>query len=39
MKVGLGFAYHEWTTMFRFPKSLVIPPNRGSKNIKICSLC
>jgi hypothetical protein len=34
MKVGVGLAYHDWTAMFRFPKSLVIPPNRGQRILK-----
>ncbi len=34
MKVGLGFAYNEWTPMFRFPKTLVVPPNRGERKLK-----
>ena len=34
MKVGFGYAYNMWTTMFRFPASLVIPPNRGKRKIK-----
>ena len=34
MKVGLGFSYIDWTPMFRFPKSLVIPPNRGERKLK-----
>ena len=39
MKVGLGFAYLEWSTMFRLPKTLVIPPNRGKRILKfvVCS--
>ena len=39
MKVGLGYAYNSWTPMFRFPVSLVIPPNRGKTKIKISSKC
>ena len=31
MKVGLGYAYNAWTPMFRFPVSIVIPPNRGKR--------
>tara|TARA_B100001121_G_scaffold88683_1_gene78758 strand:- start:570 stop:1211 length:642 start_codon:yes stop_codon:yes gene_type:complete len=34
MKVGIGFAYNEWTPMFRFPIHLVVPPNRGKRKIK-----
>ena len=34
MKVGLGYAYNAWTPMFRFPVSLVIPPNRGKRKLK-----
>jgi len=34
MKVGLGYAYNSWTPMFRFPASLVIPPNRGKRKLK-----
>ena len=34
MKVGLAFAYNDWTAMFRFPKSLIIPPNRGQRTLK-----
>jgi hypothetical protein len=34
MKVGLGLAYNDWTAMFRFPKSLVIPPSRGQRILK-----
>ena len=34
MKVGVGLAYYDWTAMFRFPKSLVIPPNRGQRILK-----
>ena len=34
MKVGFGFAYNEWTPMFRFPVHLVVPPNRGKRKIK-----
>ena len=34
MKVGFGFAYNEWTPMFRFPVHLVAPPNRGKRKIK-----
>ena len=34
MKVGVGLAYNDWTPMFRFPKSLVIPPNRGQRILK-----
>ena len=34
MKVGFGYAYNMWTPMFRFPVSLVIPPNRGKRKIK-----
>ena len=34
MKVGLGYAYNMWTPMFRFPVSLVIPPNRGKRKLK-----
>ena len=39
MKVGVGLAYNDWTPMFRFPKSLVIPPNRGQRILKfvICA--
>ena len=39
MKVGLGLAYNDWTVMFRFPKSLVIPPSRGQRILKfvICA--
>ena len=39
MKVGLGLAYNDWTAMFRFPKSLVIPPSRGQRILKfvICA--
>ena len=31
MKVGIGFAYNEWTPMFRFPVHLVVPPYRGKE--------
>ena len=34
MKVGIGFAYNEWTPMFRFPVHLVVPPYRGKRKIK-----
>ena len=34
MKVGLGLAYNDWTPMFRFPKSLVVPPSRGQRILK-----
>ena len=34
MKVGLAFAYNDWTAMFRFPKSIIIPPNRGQRILK-----
>ena len=34
MKVGVGFAFNMWTPMFRFPASLVIPPNRGKRKLK-----
>ena len=34
MKVGLGLAYNDWTAMFRFPKSIIIPPNRGQRILK-----
>ena len=34
MRVGVGFAYNEWTPMFRFPAHLVVPPNRGKRKIK-----
>ena len=34
MKVGLGYAYNAWTPMFRFPVSIVIPPNRGKRKLK-----
>jgi hypothetical protein len=34
MKVGVGLAYNDWTPMFRFPKSLVIPPSRGQRILK-----
>ena len=34
MKVGFGYAYNMWTPIFRFPVSLVIPPNRGKRKIK-----
>ena len=34
MKVGLGLAYNDWTPMFRFPKSIIIPPNRGQRILK-----
>ena len=34
MKVGFGLAYNDWTPMFRFPKSLVIPPSRGQRILK-----
>ena len=34
MKVGLGFAYNDWTAMFRFPKSIIIPPSRGQRILK-----
>ena len=34
MKVGFGYAYNMWTPMFRFPVSLVIPPNRGKRKLK-----
>lgn len=34
MKVGLGSAYNDWTPIFRFPKSLIIPPNRGQRILK-----
>ena len=34
MKVGFGYAYNMWTPIFRFPISLVIPPNRGKRKIK-----
>ena len=34
MEVGVGLAYHDWTPMFRFPKSLVIPPSRGQRILK-----
>ena len=34
MKVGFGYAYNVWTPIFRFPISLVIPPNRGKRKIK-----
>ena len=34
MKVGLGYAYNMWTPMFRFPVSIVIPPNRGKRKLK-----
>ena len=34
MKVGFGFAYNEWTPMFRFPVHLVVPPYRGKRKIK-----
>ena len=34
MKVGLELAYNDWTTMFRFPKSIIIPPNRGQRILK-----
>jgi len=39
MKVGVGLAYNDWTPMFRFPKSLVIPPSRGQRIFKfvICA--
>ena len=34
MKVGLNFAYNDWTPMFIFPKSYLIPPYRGNRKIK-----
>ena len=34
MKVGLGLAYNDWTPMFRFPKSIIIPPSRGQRILK-----
>ena len=34
MKVGFGFAYNEWSPMFRFPVHLVVPPYRGKRKIK-----
>ena len=34
MKVGFGYAYNMWTPIFRFPASLVIPPNRGKRKLK-----
>lgn len=34
MKVGVGLEYNDWTPMFRFPKSLVIPPSRGQRILK-----
>ena len=34
MKVGFGYVYNMWTPIFRFPVSLVIPPNRGKRKIK-----
>ena len=34
MKVALGLAYNDWTAMFRFPKSIIIPPNRGQRILK-----
>ena len=34
MKVGVGLSYNDWTPMFRFPKSLVIPPSRGQRILK-----
>ena len=34
MKVGFGFAYNNWSPMFRFPAHLVVPPNRGKRKIK-----
>ena len=34
IKVEYGSAYNEWTAMFRFPKSLVVPPNRGKRKLK-----
>ena len=34
MKVGVGFAFNVWSPVFRFPASLVIPPNRGKRKIK-----
>ena len=34
MKVGPGLAYNDWTPMFRFPKSLIVPPNRGQRILK-----
>ena len=34
MKVGLNFAYNDWTPMFIFPKSIIIPPYRGQRKFK-----
>ena len=34
MKVGLNFAYNEWTPMFIFPKSMIEPPYRGNRKLK-----
>ena len=34
MEVKVGYSYEEWTTMFLFPKSIVVPPYRGERKIK-----
>ena len=34
MKAGYGYEYFEWTPMFIFPKSLIVPPYRGERKIK-----
>ena len=34
MEIKLGYGYFEWTPIFLFPKSLVVPPYRGERKIK-----
>ena len=34
MEVKPGYGYFEWTPIFLFPKSLVVPPYRGKRKLK-----
>jgi len=34
IETKLGYGYFEWTPIFLFPKSIVVPPYRGERKIK-----
>ena len=34
MEVKSGYGYFEWTPIFLFPKSIIVPPYRGERKIK-----